>query len=126
MDDSEQKPKHDLTPPKSSNVSLVLNGAGNGMMLGALPFLGVELYGKITKKPVPEATEMVTLFATVAGCVVGAVFGMKEAKALSKYREELRGEIADLRAEADAAKQKSEGWAAKETARPETTAEITR
>lgn len=109
----------DLTPPKSADASMVMNGAGNGMMLGGIPFLLLQLYERISKKHMPHAVGTASEFAVIVGAAVGAVYGAKEAKDLKRYREALRDEVADLRAQADArTTMKQESWADKERTRP--------
>ncbi len=94
-----------LTPPSESSTSTVLNGIGNGMMVGTLPFVAMELYHNIvqhgTGKSLPKAAYLGCAFALVGGSAVGAVMGNREAHRLEEYRTALGEEIIDLRMQAE-------------------------
>jgi hypothetical protein len=109
-----------LMPPKTSDLSMVLNGAGNGAMLGGLPYIGAELYSKIKKTEMTPKAKLVGEFAVVLGAAIGAIYGTKEARDLKTYRNALRGEIEDLRARVDAAgiAPTATNWVEKEQDRP--------
>ena len=107
-----------LAPPQNT-TSTILSGAGNGMMLGVIPFAGIELYSRIMlKKEPPQKALIASAFATVIGAAIGAVYGAKEAKQINAYRKAVRDEIADLQQQVNEVTAKNERWTEKEQARP--------
>jgi hypothetical protein len=109
-----------IEPPSEAKLSTILNGMGNGAMLGGLPFLLLNLYEAVIKKSATTdhvLRNKVGLGLTVFGCALGGYLGAKEADRLREYREALGAEMTDLRAEINATKQRSAGWAAKEDQR---------
>jgi len=115
MDKTEQSQslRDRVMPPKDSGVSVVLNGVGNGMMLGAAPFMLLEMYSHITGKTPNKALYKGNAIATVAGCALGAWFGMEEAKHLREYRTRMGEEILKLHEENVQLKTQAESWAQK-------------
>lgn len=97
-----QEIRQRLDPPDEANVSMVLNGIGNGMMLGAAPFLALEMYSGITGKPVSAKAHKINAFAVIAGCALGGWFGVKEANKIHNYRLAIGNEIAKLNERVDA------------------------
>lgn len=108
-----------LTPPSESHFSTILNGMGNGMMLGALPPLAYDLYLKARKLEVPDALGKIGIFSTVIGCAIGAVYGRIEARRVQEYREEMSSEMTRLRADVDANSKLVYGWKAQIDAQKE-------
>lgn len=100
----------DLQPPQESGTSVVLNSVGNGMMLGAIPFLAFEVKAAVTKTPLSPALTIASIAATGVGGVLGWVFGEKEAKALQDYRQNLATEVTALRGEVEQLKQEKRSW----------------
>lgn len=121
-----------LTPPEKANISMVLNGAGNGMMLGAAPFILAEMAEGITKNnatpfKIPSKMHMLGAATTVIGAIFGGVYGRFESNELNKYRLEIGKEIAKLNTELKHLKGNPQGWAAKIEAEQTTpTTDITR
>lgn len=107
----------DIAPPPESNASIVMNGVGNGMLLGTGPFMAMELFSQIREKPLDKVFYKGCAFATVVGCAVGAIYGIHEAKKLNKYRREIGEEINDLRARNQVLEAKAERWADKHAER---------
>ncbi|MBA4274620.1 MAG: hypothetical protein C0436_03090 [Alphaproteobacteria bacterium] len=101
-----QEIRQRLDPPDEANVSMVLNGVGNGMMLGAAPFLALEMYSGITGKPVSAKAHKINAFAVIAGCALGGWFGVKEASKIHNYRLAIGNEIAKLNDRIDTAEAK--------------------
>lgn len=93
---------------------MILNGAGNGMMLGGIPYLVSQLYAKVADKKISKSFGKASEFAVIVGAAIGAVYGAKEAKELRNYRTALRDELADLRTHVDANNARLDGWAQKE------------
>lgn len=119
-----------LTPPAASNISMVLNGAGNGLMLGTAPFLFMEMAEGLTQnhaKPFKMTANMRwgSAIGTVIGAVVGAAYGHYESNQINKYRHNLGKEIEDLKHENAALKEKATSWADK-VSESATTATLTR
>lgn len=85
---------------------MVLNGMGNGMMLGAVPFVAMESWGLFTDKQLTKGQRKGSIFATVAGCVLGTWYGMHEAKNLERYRNTIGSELESLRSKGDKQDQK--------------------
>jgi hypothetical protein len=117
MEHSELPVEATKTPPKNT-TSTILSGAGNGMMLGIIPFAAIELYSKIVlKKEPPRKALVASAFATVAGAVIGAVYGAKEAKEINRYRESVTREIAALRTQTEANQATIDSWTEKHAAK---------
>jgi hypothetical protein len=113
--DSMEKPMqtiapHDLQPPKESHTSIVLNSVGNGMMLGAIPFIAFEAHSAVTGKPLSNTLRIGSIAATVVGGVLGWVFGEKEANRLQHYRQAVSDEIIAQRAEIQSLKEEKHNW----------------
>lgn len=115
-----------LTPPDESNISMILNGAGNGMMLGAAPFLLAEMAEGITKKStnrfeMSPKMHMAGAIVTVVGAILGGIYGRYESKELNKYRLSIGKELSTLNAETKGLKDeirklkedRPQGWAAR-------------
>jgi hypothetical protein len=103
-------PAPDLQPPKESRGSIVLNSVGNGMMLGAIPFLGLEAHALIKKVELSPAARAWSLAASAVGGVLGWVFGEKEANRLENYRMNVARELTELRNEVEELKQDRRNW----------------
>lgn len=108
--------------PEQSSISTLLNGIGNGWMIGTIPFITAEFYSNITGKKLPKKLHVGSAVMTVASCAIGAYFGSREAKQLHNYRETLHGELSNLdqRLEASESKvdQLTRALEAKEKAEP--------
>lgn len=94
-----------------------MNGVGNGAMIGSLPAIAITLYNKVTGKHFAKTIENNSLWGTVIGSVVGAVYGIKEAKELNEYRTNLRNELVELHRKIDESQEKK-SWVEKEALRP--------
>lgn len=89
--------KKRLLPPKESTTSMVLNGIGNGMMVGFAPFMVMQMYADIVgNHTLPQRYAKASVAATLAGVVFGAWYGYKEASRLEEYRYTLRKEVVEL------------------------------
>lgn len=95
-----------LLPPSQSNTSMVLNGMGNGMMIGAIPFVAMESWGLFTGRQLTDAQRKGSIFATVAGCALGMWYGMHEGRTLERYRHTIGNELESLREKSDRQEQK--------------------
>ncbi len=85
-----------LPPASQSRLTGILNGAGNGAMVGlAVPYAALKSYHYITKKPIPNV-ETVTTFGSVLGAAIGAMFGIKESKQIENYRQSISTEVSTL------------------------------
>jgi hypothetical protein len=89
-----------VRPPKSA-LSTVLNGAGNGLMIVGAPVAAINGAAFIFDKPLPTQFKKAGVFASVAGCLIGAYYGLKESKQLDDYRHALASEIKDLHAKVE-------------------------
>lgn len=105
-----------LAPPSGSHFSTILNGMGNGMMLGMVPPLAYNLYMKATKKALSAVAEArlgtVGVVMTALGAIGGLVYGRIEAKGVQDYREEVTSEMTKLRADVDANSKLVNSWKA--------------
>lgn len=104
-----QEAEAHLPPPEQSSVSTILNGFGNGLMLGAVPFVllktGQQIFGK--KLGIEEKViERIGTFGSVIGCGLGTVFGMSEARQVENYRISISKEINRLSTQLDTANSK--------------------
>lgn len=88
-----------LPQPSQTKFSAILNGMGNGAMVGAATYVALPwLYQKLTHHRLPEkALERGTTFATVTGAALGSWYGIYEAKHLEEYRDSIGKEIIHLR-----------------------------
>ncbi len=103
------RPDERFLPPRLSRISTILNGMGNGAMIGVLPIAAWELITKFKDKNSSRTAIYATAFATVVGCGLGAMHGNREAREIDQYRRNVSNElgksgdkIAELRAQLDA------------------------
>jgi len=99
--DSEE---HSLTLPDKSRVSTILNGMGNGMMVGSIPFIVAESMSHITGRPVTKTMSIASLTATFLGGIFGGIYGKLEADQVDNYRSTLSSEIKNIHRRIDRAK----------------------
>jgi hypothetical protein len=88
-----------LKPPTESKVSTIMNGMGNGMMLGLTPFALFELGYKLKGKNVPDPGLIFSGILLIGGMIGGGLFGLKEANAMEQYDNKVGDEIIKLRAQ---------------------------
>ena len=108
----------EVMPYDEARSSTVLNGIGNGMMLGSLPFIAIESYKNIayhgkSGKDLPKLAYVGSALATVGGAVWGYVNGTTEADHLNEYRIESLKEVSDLRHDLAVAEKKINTWEAR-------------
>ena len=115
-----------LSPPKHSTNSMILSGAGNGMMLGTIPFAALELYAAVMHKSMSRTATISSLAVAIIGSSIGAVYGAKEARELQRYRGELTHELAELRTQTDTTRSQLDRLLEKETALQHTHTQHTR
>lgn len=85
-----------LPPAQQSQLTGILNGTGNGAMVGLAVAYGAQrLFKLATKKPTPNF-ENINTFGSVAGAAIGSVFGLHETKQIEQYRTSLRTEVERL------------------------------
>ena len=82
-----------MLPPSQSLTSTVLNGMGNGMTVGGIPLIVAETSAFFTKRNLKPREMMIYSSLLAAGAVIGAVFGVAEAKQITNYRNSLNDEI---------------------------------
>jgi len=97
-------------PYNEARASTELNGIGNGIMLGSIPFVALETYKNIAhydtpEKKLPKLAYIGSAVATVAGAVIGYINGKSEADNLNEYRLVSLKEISDQRKEMDVMQQ---------------------
>ena len=95
-EDSTEKPVAKsavMLPPSQSLTSTVLNGMGNGMTVGGIPLIVAETSAFFTKRNLKPREMMIYSSLLAAGAVIGAVFGVAEAKQITNYRNSLNDEI---------------------------------
>lgn len=86
-----------LPQPGQTKLSAVLNGMGNGTMLGAATYVTPKTIAILRGKPMPESNPRLSMFATVIGTAVGTWYGLHEAKSIEEYRDSIGKEIIHLR-----------------------------
>ena len=92
-----------LEQPPTSHVSLILNGAFNGMTIGSIPSALKALSMKVKGVEAPiNALTTGNIFAIVGCTTIGAWLGAREAKNLTTYQTAVSEEIRKLRADVDA------------------------
>ena len=104
-----------IAPPVESHISTVLNGMGNGMMIGAVPIVVMNLYDDIKNKTINSTRSKWTIGFTAASCALGAWFGMREAESLKSYRQEVSDEVIKLREQVSANNAAMKEWTARMT-----------
>jgi hypothetical protein len=107
-----------LAPPQESRITTVLNGIGNGAMLGAVPFVVVELVDAVKNRGAEAVagnnkTHLGAVFLTIAGCALGGWFGVKEGRKLHNYRLSVNDELTRIRHQVDAQDATIKTWAEK-------------
>lgn len=110
--------QEDLLPPSQSRLSIILNGAGNGMMMGAVPFFGLEMRERIGGPKVPKGYIIASGFATVIGAAVGAIYGAHEAKIIDNYRTSSSNTLLRLNAKVAEQQKQLDSWEARLKAEP--------
>ena len=100
-----------LRPPEESTTSLVLNGIGNGMMVGFAPFMALEMYSNISGvRNLPRSFHIASAITTVAGVAFGAFYGLKEARRLQEYRITIGNEMATLSERVTDSNERMDSW----------------
>lgn len=100
-----------LAPPAETSTSLVLNGIGNGMMVGIAPFMAMEMYANISgRRDISRGFHVANAVATVAGVVFGGFFGLREARKLHEYRQTIGTEMANLSERVTDNTERTEKW----------------
>ena len=66
---------------------------GNGMTVGGIPLIVAETSAFFTKRNLKPREMMIYSSLLAAGAVIGAVFGVAEAKQITNYRNSLNDEI---------------------------------
>lgn len=104
-----------LKPPERTHFTEILNGIGNGTMLGLLPSVFNKLYEEITKKSLfGKWSEYLHGKAggwlVGIGGIAGALYGKNEAEKILKYREQVNNEITSLRNDVDTNTQQMQRW----------------
>ena len=89
-----------VKPPRSK-LSTIMNGLGNGAMIGGIPLLGYEISKQIKAGELKNPLFKTSLCILGAGALLGAYFGMKEAQHLGEYRAALANDLRDLRNKVD-------------------------
>lgn len=122
MENDNQKPaqaKARLPEVPAMHLTTTLNGAGNGMMVGSLPFLAYDMYAMAVGKKVPKEVGMAGLCMSGVGIAVGAVFGAREARLLQEYRDGINNKLHDLENRLNASEEKVKSWEEKHQERHE-------
>jgi hypothetical protein len=93
VDEKSEELMSKLPPAKQAQLSTILNGVGNGLLVGTLPIVAYEGYQRFKNPATPRSLVIPALcFATVSA-VVGCMYGFKEAKQVENYRQSLGDEI---------------------------------
>ncbi len=98
-----------LPQPGQTKLSAVLNGMGNGTMVGAATYVTPKTIAILRGKPMPESNPRISMFATVIGTAVGTWYGLHEAKSIEEYRDSIGKEIIDLRDRVKTLESKNKG-----------------
>jgi hypothetical protein len=113
-----------IEPPRESNVSTIMNGAGNGAFVFGMPFFMYDLYSVVVKGKAPVATlSKQAIFSTIVGSGIGAWFGHSEAKRIKEYRGAISEELHQLRIDVNAHDAAIKTWSDKVSAPAAPTAE---
>lgn len=98
--DDDGLPAEDALPqPTSSKVSAVLNGLGNGIMLGGAVFAVPRVIAALSGNKLPQSMNNLhgTVFATVVGSALGTWYGLHEAKQVEEYRDSIANALDSTR-----------------------------
>lgn len=98
MEKSSKTPAVSTATMPDSTLATILNGLGNGAMIGGAPFVVPEV---ITKAFAPQHQFsqryfQMTIASTGICALVGAFFSLKEAKQVNDYRAALARDIESL------------------------------
>lgn len=113
VEDAHSRIKSKLNPPKEASLSLILNGIGNGMMVGAVPFVLMETYSHIAGVALSRKLYMANAAATLGGCALGAWYGQHEATKLDEYRNSVADEFIQLNDKLGMLNAKQDKWTAR-------------
>ena len=102
-----------IKPPGESHLSTVLNGAGNGLTLGAIPLLVAEIYSRRSGKELSGIIRKGGTLFTGISCALGTMYGVREAKSMSDYRNSVTDQIKELRDKVEANEGRIKTWAEK-------------
>lgn len=86
-----------LPQPAQTKLSAILNGMGNGAMVGAATYVTPKTLAILRGKPVPEVNPRISMYATAGGTLLGIWYGLHEAKSIEEYRDSIGKEIIHLR-----------------------------
>jgi hypothetical protein len=118
-----------LEPPGESSISTVMNGIGNGAMIGMLPTLLMNLFDEMKGTVLSDAQHKsrgrLGIGMTVVGCALGAAYGIHEARRLNEYRKGISQEVNNLRDEVQSQRQEINTWEARLKAKDAKKAEAT-
>lgn len=102
-------------PPREGNLSTVLNGIGNGMMLGAIPFFATEIYSHLSRRTIARAAYITNAVLTTVGGVLGGMYGYREGEHLKAYREDIAAQLRALNTRVSAHSVELQGLVAAKT-----------
>lgn len=119
-----------LQPPADAKTSVMLNSVGNGMMLGAGPFIIAKTVEGLTDWKMTKPWYWGEALLTVAGIAWGYHSGQKEFKALEDYRHALSSEVLKLHSQINDNSTQIKSWSDRvrkpESAELQATTELTR
>lgn len=93
----EEEAEARMPQPTSSRFSVILNGMGNGAMLGAAVYVAPKGIAFLRGKSIPEGDPRYSMIATALGTIAGTWYGIHEGNQIESYRDRIALEIVKLR-----------------------------
>ena len=98
---SSDTPAIRLVEKPKSGWSGLLNGAGNGAMVGGIGLVAYSIKDHISMGRANDKLFLLAAGAAGIATAIGAVYGLKEAKQVNDYRNALATDIETLHAQID-------------------------
>ena len=90
----------DLAPNQQTTFTAVVNGILNGATIGSIPMIGATVWAEFGRngvhKEIPKYVKKASYISTIAGVVLGAVYGKQESERIKEYRTAIANTIGGL------------------------------
>ncbi|MFO1242020.1 MAG: hypothetical protein U1E36_02295 [Rickettsiales bacterium] len=89
-----------LAPNQQTKFTAIVNGILNGATIGSVPMIGATVWAEFGRngvhKEIPKFVKKGSYISTVAGVVLGAVYGLQESERIKEYRMAIANTIGGL------------------------------